>query len=317
MAKKTKAPSKQDVEAYKHGKAKRKMIPTAEQQGFVEEEEARPKRLRYPRNPDLDPQLIWAGGRFQVPREQLEAALANGGFLDLEAAHLVWKGKDDEDSTDLFADAPPIYIQEKISSRQIIERLKRDSAQRRETSSAMPDLFADFNGRPTDLEARTEFYAHDQNWSNRMILGDSLLVMAGLAERENLRGKVQCIYIDPPYGIKFNSNWQAKTGSRDVRDGKQESISREPEVIKAFRDTWKDGIHSYLNYLRDRLVAAHELLNETGSVFVQIGEENAHLARALLDEIFGAQNAVSTIIFMKTAGATSEYLSGIYDAIIW
>ena len=150
-----------------------------------------------------------------------------------------------------------------------------------------------------------------------MILGDSLQVMASLAEREGLRGKVQCIYFDPPYGIKFNSNFQWSTTSRDVKDGNAAHITREPEQVKAFRDTWRDGIHSYLTYLRDRLTIARDLLTESGSVFVQIGEENCHLIRALLDEVFGAENFISQIIFSKTASATSEYLAGTYDVIVF
>ena len=175
---------------------------------------------------------------------------------------------------------PPLYIQEKVHPKAIIDDLvRRTKAKAQETSDA-PDLFADFNGLD-DPEARTEFYQHDQHWSNRMILGDSLPVMASLAEREGLRGKVQCIYFDPPYGIKFNSNWQVSTQSRDVKDGKQTDISREPEQVKAFRDTWKDGIHSYLTYLRDRLTVARDLLTESGSIFVQIGDENVHRVRAV------------------------------------
>ena len=140
---------------------------------------------------------------------------------------------------------------------------------------------------------KTEFYQHDQNWSNRMILGDSLQVMASLAEREGLRGKVQCIYFDPPYGIKFNSNFQWSTTSRDVKDGKADHITREPEQVKAFRDTWRDGIHSYLTYLRDRLTVARDLLTDSGSIFVQIGDENVHRVRAVMDEVFGEDNFVS------------------------
>ena len=139
---------------------------------------------------------------------------------------------------------------------------------------------------------KTEFYQHDQNWSNRMILGDSLQVMASLAEREGLRGKVQCIYFDPPYGIKFNSNFQWSTTSRDVKDGKADHITREPEQVKAFRDTWRDGIHSYLTYLRDRLTVARDLLTDSGSIFVQIGDENVHRVRAVMDEVFGDDNFV-------------------------
>src|SRR5690606_3062659 len=180
---------------------------------------------------------------------------------------LVWRGKDVADWSDLVVNAPPLYIQEKIHPKAIIEDLKRSSARAAEPEEA-PDLFADFNG--LDPEARTEFYQHDQHWSNRMILGDALQVMASLAEREGLKGQVQCIYIDPPYGIKFNSNFQWSTTSRDVKDGKADHFSREPEQVKAFRDTWRDGIHSYLTYLRDRLTVARDLLTESGSVFVQI-----------------------------------------------
>ncbi|MFN4010355.1 MAG: site-specific DNA-methyltransferase [Pannonibacter sp.] len=284
MAKKPKPP--QDVESYKHDGAKRTMIPTAEQQGFVLEEEARPIKLRWPRNPDLDPQLVW-------------------------------RGKDAEDASDLYVDAPPVYIQEKIHPRAIIERLKRETAARREAAADMPDLFADFNGRPEDLEARTEFYAHEQNWQNRMILGDALMVMANLAERENMRGKVQCIYMDPPYGIKFNSNWQASTGSRDVKDGAADHISREPEVVRAFRDTWKDGINSYLSYLRDRLTVARDLLTDSGSIFVQIGDENVHRVRALMDEVFGERNVIAEIVVEKTSGASMRYVDSVADYVIW
>src|SRR5262249_41032114 len=147
--------------------------------------------------------------------------------------------------------------------------------------------------------------------------GDSLQVMASLAEREQLRSRVQCIYFDPPYGIKFNSNWQVSTQSRDVKDGKQADISREPEQVKAFRDTWLDGIHSYLTYLRDRLTIARDLLTESGSIFVQIGDENVHRVRALMDEVFGAENFISQISVAKTAGATTDFLAGVTDHILW
>ena len=150
-----------------------------------------------------------------------------------------------------------------------------------------------------------------------MILGDSLAVMASLAEREGLRGKVQCIYIDPPYGIRFNSNFQWSTTSRDVKDGKAAHITREPEQVKAFRDTWRDGIHSYLSYLRDRLTVARDLLTESGSVFVQIGDENVHRVRALMDEVFGEDNFVSEISFQKTSSTSSECSPAYYDLLLW
>ncbi len=178
------------------------------------------------------------------------------------------------------------------------------------------DLFADFNGMPKGAD-KTEFYQHDQNWSNRMILGDSLQVMASLAEREGLRGKVQCIYFDPPYGIKFNSNFQWSTTSRDVKDGNTDHITREPEQVKAFRDTWRDGIHSYLTYLRDRLTVARDLLTDSGSIFVQIGDENVHRVRAVLDEVFGDSNFLSQISFKKTGYQASNYLPNNFDLILW
>ena len=178
------------------------------------------------------------------------------------------------------------------------------------------DLFADFNGLPSE-DAKTEFYQHDAHWSNRMILGDSLQVMASLAEREGLRGKVQCIYIDPPYGIKFNSNFQWSTTSRDVKDGNLEHITREPEQVKAFRDTWRDGVHSYLTYLRDRLTVSRDLLTDSGSIFVQIGDENVHRVRAVMDELFGEGNCVSVITLKKTAGQDERLLNNVSDYIIW
>src|SRR5215210_4707790 len=275
MAKKPQLKSSpKKVESLTHNEAKRKNIPTAEYQSVIQKEEERPKTVKYPLNTDLDPQLVW-------------------------------RGKDEQDWSDLVVHAPPLYIQEKIHSKVLIDDLLRQTREQRDQESgAQTDLFADFNGIPIGVD-KTEFYQHDQNWSNRMILGDSLQVMASLAEREGLRGKVQCIYIDPPYGIKFNSNFQWSTTSRDVKDGNAEHITREPEQVKAFRDTWRDGIHSYLTYLRDRLTVARDLLADSGSIFVQIGDENVHRVRALMDEIFGAQNFASLISFKKTSGAGS------------
>jgi adenine-specific DNA-methyltransferase len=199
----------------------------------------------------------------------------------------------------------------------LIDDLTRQSRLRRQQETpAAPDLFADFNGLP-DREAKTEFYAHDQNWSNRMILGDSLQVMASLAEREGLRGKVQCIYLDPPYGIKFNSNFQWSTTSRDVKDGNPQHITREPEQVKAFRDTWRDGIHSYLTYLRDRLTVARDLLTDAGSIFVQIGDENVHRVRTLMDEVFGDENCVTQVSFRTTTGLGDQYIDSSCNFLIW
>jgi len=318
------------VEALSHAEtASRVNIPTAEYQSAAElQEEMDPiGPVRYPRprplsagvvrerDPDLDPQIIWNGVRIRLTTAQVRQ-LQEKGEVEIGDAQLVWRGKDQQDWSDLIVNAPPLYIQEKIHPKAIIDDLIRRSQQAREAETDAPDLFADFNGL-TDPEARTEFYQHSQHWSNRMILGDSLQVMASLAEREHLRGQVQCIYFDPPYGIKFNSNWQVSTLSRDVKDGKQTDISREPEQVKAFRDTWKEGIHSYLSYLRDRLTVARDLLHESGSIFVQIGDENVQRVRCILDEVFGAGNFVSQISFLKTTSATSDFLSSVSDYILW
>ncbi len=280
------APAAKSVETIKHGEATRKNIPTAEYRSVLDQAERDPVRLRYPRNTDLDPQLVW-------------------------------RGKDEQDWSDLVVQAPPLYIQEKVHPKVLIDDLLRTSkAAEHEAGMLTPDLFADFNGIPKDAD-KTEFYQHDQNWTNRMILGDSLQVMASLAEREGLRGKVQCIYFDPPYGIKFNSNFQWSTTSRDVKDGKVDHITREPEQVKAFRDTWRDGIHSYLTYLRDRLTVACDLLTESGSIFVQIGDENVHRVRTVMDEVFGDENCVAQISVKKTSGATGENLAGTTDFVLF
>jgi adenine-specific DNA-methyltransferase len=282
----TKTAAKKSVEALKHDEAKRKNIPTAEYQSVLEKEQQAPKKLRYSRNTDLDPQLVW-------------------------------RGKDEQDWSDLVVHTPPLYIQEKVHPKVLIDDLLRTSREREHDSGELtPDLFADFNGIPKGVD-KTEFYQHDQNWSNRMILGDSLQVMASLAEREGLRGKVQSIYVDPPYGVKFNSNFQWSTTSRDVKDGNAGHITREPEQVKAFRDTWRTGIHSYLTYLRDRLTVARDLLADSGSIFVQIGDENIHRVRTMLDEIFGDENFVSLITIEKTSGSTELYIPNVSDYVLW
>ena len=274
------------IEALRHSEDKRKNIPTAEHQSVMPAEEKDAKQVRYPRNTDLDPQLVW-------------------------------RGKDEQDWSDLVVQAPPLYIQEKVHPKVLIDDLVRQSRESKERQpDAQLDLFADFNGFPEGAE-KTDFYQHDQNWTNRMVLGDSLQVMASLVEREGLRGKVQCIYLDPPYGIKFNSNFQWSTTSRDVKDGKADHITREPEQVKAFRDTWRDGIHSYLTYLRDRLTVARDLLTDSGSIFVQIGDENVHRVRAVMDEVFGDENACSLIAFVKTTGFSSNTLPNVSDYLLW
>ncbi len=271
------------VETITHDET-RPNIPTAEHQSLMSEREQSPVQVAYARrNRDLDPQLVW-------------------------------RGKDVQDEADLVVPASPLYIQEKIHPRVLIDDLMRhrDDA----TDDAQTDLFGDFNGVP-DGDARTEFYQHDAHWTNRMILGDSLQVMASLAEREGLRGKVQCIYLDPPYGIKFNSNFQWSTTSRDVKDGNSAHITREPEQVKAFRDTWRDGIHSYLTYLRDRLTVARDLLTDSGSIFVQIGDENVHRVRAVMDEVFGVDNFCAQVIFRKTTTQSGDLLPATNDFLLW
>ncbi len=268
------------VETTIHDEAHRSNIPTTELGSFLDDQEKEPTSVLYPRDPSLDPQLVW-------------------------------KGKDEQDRHPLEVPAVPIYIQEKIHPKALIEALRAEKA----GADAQLNLWADFNG--IDFDELVEFYQHEQNWSNRMILGDSLLVMTSLAEKEGLKGQVQMIYMDPPYGIKFGSNWQVSTRKREVSDGKVEDATRQPEQVKAFRDTWELGIHSYLSYMRDRLVAARNLLVESGSLFVQIGEDNLHFVRCLLDEVFGGANSVALISFATTGGLATRTLSRIGDYVLW
>jgi adenine-specific DNA-methyltransferase len=281
MPKKREAVGHRPVGAIIHAD-KRTNLPTADAQDFVSPEIDAPKSLLYPRYQELDPQLVW-------------------------------RGKDDLDRKDLEVQAPPIYIQEKIDPRVLIENVRKTA----EGDSSEPELllFNNFDG--LGAFELVEFYQHSANWSNRMILGDSLNVMASLSEREALRGKVQMIYIDPPYGVKFGSNWQPSVRQRRVRDGNLEDAAREVEQIKAFRDTWEYGIHSYLAYLRDRLFVARDLLAASGSVFLQIGDENMHYVRSVLDEVFGRENHCADIVFAKTSGLGSELLSSTFDYLLW
>lgn len=258
---------------------KRANIPPAELEPVLADDDKKPIRIAFERrNRDLDPQLVWRGKN--------------------------------PDQAELPVDAPPIYLQEQVHPKALIDDLRSG----REKTE---DLFGHFGLTQEDREAEVEFYRHTRKWSNRMILGDALQAMSSLAEREGLKGQVQAIYIDPPYGIRFNSNFQWSTTSRDVKDGKLEHLTREPEQVKAFRDTWRDGIHSYLSYLRDRLTVARELLTESGSCFVQIGDENVHRVRALMDEVFGEGNALGFITFVKTGGQTDNRLAGVSDYIVW
>ncbi len=265
------------VDSYKHTD-KRKRIPTQEESEKLSARDKQPAKKRYDFDPSLDPQLIWAGKK--------------------------------EAGVELAVSTVPIYVQEKVAPEAIIARLKQGGKE-----EAQLTLFGDTTQQQFDKTV--EFYKHEDNWQNRMVLGDSLLVMNSLLEKEGMRGKVQCVYVDPPYGIKFGSNWQASTRKRDVKDNKVEDFVRQPEQIKAFRDTWELGVHSYLSYLRDRLIVARDLLTESGSCFVQISDENLHHVREIMDEVFGGEQFCGQIAFIKTSAFTSEILSSTHDYLIW
>lgn len=265
------------VESYKH-EGKRVRIPTQEESVRLSARDKQPVKKKYDYDPSLDPQLVWA-----CKKEQGE---------------------------EFGVPTVPIYVQEKISPEALIARLKLGVEE-----SPQQMLFGET--AESQFGKAVDFYKHEDNWQNRMILGDSLLVMNSLLEKEGMRGRVQTIYIDPPYGIKFGSNWQVSTRKRDVKDNKLEDFIRQPEQVKAFRDTWELGIHSYLSYLRDRLITARELLTESGSCFVQISDENVHLVKNLMDEIFDTNNFISQITVQKTGGLGSGTLDNVADYIIW
>lgn len=265
------------VVSYKH-KDKRKRIPTQEESAKLSAREKQPIKKRYDYDPSLEPQLVWAGKK--------------------------------EAGKELFVSTVPVYVQEKVAPEAIIARLKQGAKDEMQLT-----LFGETTQQQFDKAV--EFYKHEDNWQNRMILGDSLLVMNSLLEKEGMRGKVQTIYIDPPYGIKFGSNWQVSTRKRDVKDNKVDDFIRQPEQIKAYRDTWELGIHSYLSYLRDRLIVARELLTESGSCFVQINDENVHLVRNIMDEVFGSDNFINQIGFRTAMTKPTDRLNNIFDYILW
>lgn len=284
------------VESIKHKGNTRPHIPSKEEAGY-EDANAKvqdgKKVLELPKNPVVhrgqDPELFW----------------------------LNKYGNDDRDDL-LRVDIRSLYRHEHIAPETLIKNLYKVT----ETQSNQMDLFSvnELFGNALEkdeLEKVSEYYHHQDGWTNRLIQGDSHLVMASLLEREGMAGQVQTVYFDPPYGIKYGGNWQIKLNDRDVKDGKDEALTGEPEQIKAFRDTWELGIHSYLSYLRDRLIIAKELLNDTGSCFLQIGDENVHLVRSVMDEIFGSENFMSLITFKKNLPLGSAGLPGISDYIIW
>ena len=217
---------------------------------------------------------------------------------------LVWAGKAEHASFEV--DTVSLHIHERVSTAAVLRAVRREDVQR--TLFSEPQF---------SLDQELAFYQHEMDWANRLILGDSLLVMNSLLRREGMAGKVQCIYIDPPYGVNYNSNFQPRTDQRDVRDGDDRSLTREPEQIRAYRDTWQLGIHSYLTYLRDRLLLARELLADSGSVFVQISDENVHHVREVLDEVFGADNRCAFIPFRTAISAPSNIAGPICDYLLW
>ena len=293
--------------------AKRKNLPPAgiEAHGVVREAPA----VRYAFNPHLPPALRSSPEPAKADRLPDLLATARERALTVEEADelaealrrhepwLEWSGKREKP---WFGVEPvALHMHERVSTQAILRVLARQDVQR--------SLFAD---PEHDYAKAVQFYRHDVDWANRMILGDCLQVMASLARRENLAGKVQMIYVDPPYGIKFSSNFQPQLGQRDVKD-RQQDLTREPEMVKAYRDTWTLGIHSYLAYLRDRLAMARELLADTGSVFVQMGEENVHLVRSVTDEVFGKENFISQISFRTTTGLGDRYLDSSCNYLLW
>ena len=276
-------------------------------------------------DPHIDPALNFDSSRADI-ETLIDDALASGNEGEMRQAleqlkrmqkpYLAWTGK--AERTSFEVDSVPLYVHERIDPATILAEVQKRMKAGKGKGSGMvqPDLWsAPFENLP--LREAIDYYKHDRDWANRLIAGDSLLVMNSLIQKESMARKVQMIYIDPPYGIKYGSNFQPFVNKRDVKDRKDEDLTQEPEMIKAFRDTWELGIHSYLTYLRDRLLLAKELLSDTGSIFVQISDENLHHVREIMDEVMGAQNFVSVIPFKKTGGQSSEALGSIVDFIVW
>ena len=276
-------------------------------------------------DPHIDPTLNFDTARASI-ENLIDDALASGDeavmrqaleqLKRMQTPYLNWTGK--AERTSFEVDTVSLHVHERIDPATILAAVQKrmKGAKGKGKAEFQPDLFAaPFENLP--LREAIDFYKHERDWANRLIVGDSLLVMNSLLQKESMAGQVQMIYIDPPYGIKYGSNFQPFTNKRDVKDRKDEDLTQEPEMIKAFRDTWELGLHSYLTYLRDRLLLAKELLSESGSVFVQIGDENLHHAKEILDEAFGADNFVSVVTFKKTAGQTSRFLPGTSDFVIW
>lgn len=275
--KSNKTTKKKPIEQYEHKDKKRTNNPPVGLVTSDTDNEVKEKTYSY--DPHLDPQLVWAGKA---------------------------------ERTSFDVDTVSLHVHERIDPRTIIEAVRKKNGSNYEQMS----MFSSQEENPP-LRDAVDFYKHKHNWSNRLIAGDSLLIMNSLIEKEGLAGQVQMIYIDPPYGIKYGSNFQPFTNKHDVKDGKDEDLNQEPEMIKAFRDTWELGIHSYLSYLRDRLLLARELLHESGSVFVQISDENVHYVRSIMDEIYGRENFIAEIVFKTATNQNANRIQRLYDNLIW
>lgn len=308
--------TKKPIEQYDHKDKTRVNNPPV---GLVTPETDKEEANKtYAYDPHIDPTLQFDPGRSQIEKviqnglcaENLEEAKAVLSELEkLQAPYLNWAGK--AEHTTFAIPTVSLHVHERIDPRTIIEAVRKKNGEDKQMS-----LF-EFSAENPPLREAIEFYKHKHNWSNRLVAGDSLLVMNSLLEKEGMAGQVQMIYIDPPYGIRYGSNFQPFVNKRDVKDGKDEDLTQEPEMIKAFRDTWELGIHSYLTYLRDRLLLARELLHESGSVFVQISDENLHHVRELMDEVFGSENFCHIITFVKTSGQRTKDVHGISDYLLW
>ncbi len=317
MARKKKATKKIAVKTYKHESAKRKNIPTAKM--AAEGEIPKVNKAKYSYSPHLSPELQFDSSGHSDRLAEITAKVIKSKALSSDEAEILrgvaanashpwleWSRKREENERGILEVEPvALHIHERVSANAIIRAAKRQDIQ--------ADLFADPKQEYKDA---IQFYRHDVDWANRLILGDSLEVMESLASREDLAGKVQMVYIDPPYGIKFASNFQSLVGKRDVKD-KDADLTREPEMVKAYRDTWELGVHSYLSYLRERLIVAKKLISGSGSVFVQISDENLHRVRQVLDEVFGAENYCGIINFQKTGSIAATLMPSTVDYILW
>jgi len=320
-------PDEAAILSYRHGH-KRKNNPDV---GVVTPEtDPEQPRTKWAYDPHIDPALQFDSGRAQI-EQLIDDALASGSDAAMRAAleelkrqqtpYLNWTGK--AERTHFDVDTVSLHVHERIDPMSILSALRKDmklpspaSGKGGEGEWRQAGLFAaPFENLP--LRDAVDFYKHEKGWSNRLVSGDSLLVMNSLLQKESMAGQVQTIYLDPPYGIKYGSNFQPFTNKRDVKDRKDEDLTQEPEMIKAFRDTWELGIHSYLTYLRDRLLLAKELLHESGSVFVQISDENLHHVREVMDEVFGEANFIALVAYKTTGGQASKLLSTVSDYLIW